>query len=248
MAEMRLESNLENVMKEKLYITQSIAATKELLQNMSKLPFKSLGMDDFLMAAQAPWIFFRHMAYRYLNHCPEALLEGVEMPQNKDEIHIKQTKDDQVENPAENSLAPSHPIAAAPSPNPIAAACPIPTTRNVRRQLHYEDVQETSTLYVDIQMHSFHPSPLLQRMTSKSYLHQLHINRWMRGLGMNNTFSINLAFFDLPNGLPPVKVDVASKVLQYEGITLVILPRSLFWGGLLATMVENDDSRLVQFT
>ncbi|EFJ05143.1 hypothetical protein SELMODRAFT_431809 [Selaginella moellendorffii] len=35
----------------------------------------------------------------------------------------------------------------------------------------------TSTLYVNIQMHSFHPSPLLQRMTSKSYLHRLHINR-----------------------------------------------------------------------
>ncbi|EFJ10156.1 hypothetical protein SELMODRAFT_427536 [Selaginella moellendorffii] len=35
-----------------------------------------------------------------------------------------------------------------------------------------------STLYADIQMRSFHPSPLLQRMTSKSYLHQLHINKY----------------------------------------------------------------------
>ncbi|EFJ38858.1 hypothetical protein SELMODRAFT_403105 [Selaginella moellendorffii] len=33
-----------------------------------------------------------------------------------------------------------------------------------------------STLYADVQMHSFHPSPLLQRITSKSYLYQLHIN------------------------------------------------------------------------
>ncbi|EFJ05432.1 hypothetical protein SELMODRAFT_431568 [Selaginella moellendorffii] len=89
-------------------------------------------------------------------------------------------------------------------------------------------------------------------------------HRWMRGLGMNNTFSIDLAFFDLPDGLPPLQgdtpswnilrldqisqaMDVASKVLQYQGIMLVILPRSLFWGGLLATMVENDDSRLVEF-
>ncbi|EFJ09264.1 hypothetical protein SELMODRAFT_428155 [Selaginella moellendorffii] len=89
-------------------------------------------------------------------------------------------------------------------------------------------------------------------------------HRWMRGLGMNNTFSINLTFFDLPDGLPPLQgdtpswnilrpdhisqaVDVASKVLQYEGIMLVILPCSLFWGGLLAMMAENDDSRLVEF-
>lgn len=81
---------------------------------------------------------------------------------------------------------------------------------------------------------------------------------------MNNTFSINLAFFDLLDGLSPLQddtpswnilqpdhisqaVDVASKVLRYKGIMLVILPRSLFWGGLLATMAENDDSRLVEF-
>ncbi|EFJ17387.1 hypothetical protein SELMODRAFT_420984 [Selaginella moellendorffii] len=116
----RLESKLENVMKKKLYITQSIVAAEELLQNMSKLPFKSLGMDGFLMAAQALWIsriswanhFIR--TTRYLTHCPgalvyitsvflklliggkkfEALLEGVEMPQDKDEIHIEQTEDE----------------------------------------------------------------------------------------------------------------------------------------------------------
>ncbi|EFJ12743.1 hypothetical protein SELMODRAFT_425114 [Selaginella moellendorffii] len=192
----------------------------------------------------------------YLKCHLEALLEGVEMPQDRDEVHIKQTEDERVENPAENSPAPSHPTTVAHSPDPIAATRPAPTARNVQRQLHSEDVQEkksASTLYIDIQMHSFHPSPLLQRMTSKSYLHQLHIN------------SINLAFFDLPDGLPPLQgdtpswnilrpdhisqaVDVASKVLRYEGIMLVILPHSLFWGGLLATMAENDDSRLVEFT
>ncbi|EFJ17119.1 hypothetical protein SELMODRAFT_421444 [Selaginella moellendorffii] len=121
-----------------------------------------------------------------------------------------------------------------------------------------------STLYIDVQMHSFHPSPLLQRMTSKSYLHQLHINRyenkhvcplsptgsvgnieivigdyfqlsnnvsressmfhrWMQGLGMNNTFSINLAFFDLPDGLPPLQGDTPSwNILRPDHISQAV--------------------------
>ncbi|EFJ28041.1 hypothetical protein SELMODRAFT_411517 [Selaginella moellendorffii] len=78
----------------------------------------------------------------YLKCHPEALLEGVEMPQDRDEIHIEQTEDKRVENPAENSPAPSHPTAIAHSPNPIAATRPAPTARNVRRQLHSKDVQE----------------------------------------------------------------------------------------------------------
>ncbi|EFJ29940.1 hypothetical protein SELMODRAFT_409970 [Selaginella moellendorffii] len=97
---------------------------------------------------------------------PEALLEGVEMPQDRDEIHIEQTEEEQVENPAENSPTPSHPTTVAHSPDPTAAACPTLTTQNVRR--------------------------------------------WMQGLGMNNTFGIDLAFFNLPNGLPPLQSDTTS--------------------------------------
>ncbi|EFJ06588.1 hypothetical protein SELMODRAFT_430534 [Selaginella moellendorffii] len=170
----------------------------KITQVTDELPFKSLGMDGFLMAVQALWIsrtswanHFSHVAWHigalvytasvflkllisgkklgmyepefqcstareralcpwyfelwrqmpsspfeldlYLECHSEALLEGVEMPQDKDEIHIEQTKDERVENPAENSLAPSHPTAVAHSPDPTAAAHPAPTARNIRR-------------------------------------------------------------------------------------------------------------------
>ncbi|EFJ20832.1 hypothetical protein SELMODRAFT_417874 [Selaginella moellendorffii] len=106
-----------------------------------------------------------------------------------------------------------------------------------------------STLYTDIQMHSFHPSPLLQRMTSKSYLHQLHINSFENyssspSFSYGKCWQCGNSYWGLFSAFQQHE---ASKVLQYEGIMLVILPRSLFWGGLLAMIAENDDSRLVEF-
>ncbi|EFJ22092.1 hypothetical protein SELMODRAFT_416882 [Selaginella moellendorffii] len=348
----------------------NMAIYTSFTENMSELTFKSLGIDGFLIAAQALWIsrtsqanHFSHVAWHigapvytasvflklltggkklgmyepefqcstarerelcpwylelwrqmplspfeldlYLECHPEALLEGVEMPKDRDEIHIEQTKDERVENLAENSSAPSHPTAVAHSLDPTAVAHPAPAARNIRRQLHSEDVQEnvgeTSQHSIRRRTNGFFPSlPTateddLQELSSSASHKQVRplsptgsvgnmeivigdyfqlsnnvsressmFHRWMRGLGMNNTFGIDLTFFDLPDGLPPLQgdtpswnilrpdhisqvVDVASKVLRYEGIMLVILPRSLFWGGLLATMAENDDSRLVEF-
>ncbi|EFJ13440.1 hypothetical protein SELMODRAFT_424577 [Selaginella moellendorffii] len=314
------------MMKEKLYVTQSIAAAKELLQvwDMKFLTSAHIGITlpeyvrvslqelgdgwlpdgnsssmDFKNQPGQPF-FSNRMAYRYLNHCPsapmyttsvflklltggkklgmyepefqcsiarerelcpwylelwrqmpsspfeldlylkchlEALLEGVEMPQDRDEIHIEQTED---ERPRLLELYEGSSI-----------------VRTSKRMLE----KPANTLYVNVQMHSFHPSPLLQRMTSKSYLHRLHINKYetkhvcpLSPMGSVSNVEIVIGdYFQLSNNniLRPDHisqvVDVASKVLRYEGIMLVILPRSLFWGGLLTTMAENDDSRLVEF-
>ncbi|EFJ37729.1 hypothetical protein SELMODRAFT_402276 [Selaginella moellendorffii] len=191
------------------------------------------------------------------NIAKKALLEGVEMPQDRDEIHIEQTKDERVENLAKNSPTPSHPTAVAHSLDPTAATYVGETSQHsicdVRPLSPTGSVGNVEIVIEDY----FQLSNNVSRESSM-------FHRWMRGLGMNNTFGIDLAFFDLSDGLPPLQgdtpswnilrldyisqaVDVASKVLRYEGIMLIILPRSLFWGGLLATMVENDDSRLVEF-
>ncbi|EFJ11240.1 hypothetical protein SELMODRAFT_426501 [Selaginella moellendorffii] len=109
---------------------------------------------DFKNQSGQPF-FSRHMAYRYLNHCSgrnlvcmsqssivplrksknfvhgtwscrEALLEGVEMPQDRDEIHIEQTEDEKMENLAESSPAPSHPIMSKkPTSTLYADVCPL---------------------------------------------------------------------------------------------------------------------------
>ncbi|EFJ04736.1 hypothetical protein SELMODRAFT_432137 [Selaginella moellendorffii] len=177
----RLKSKLENVIKEKLNITQSIVTAKKLLQawdtkylnHCPSAPVytanvflklltggKKLGMYELKFHCPTareqelcPWYLelWRQMPLSpfeldlYLECHPDlmkAFLEGVEMPQDRDEIHIEQTEDEQVENRSENSLAPSHLTAVAHSLDPTAAACLAPTARNVRRQLHSEDVQE----------------------------------------------------------------------------------------------------------
>ncbi|EFJ09655.1 hypothetical protein SELMODRAFT_427842 [Selaginella moellendorffii] len=91
------------------------------------------------------------------NFVHEALLEGVEMPHDRDEIHIEQPEEQYVENPVENSLTPSHLTAVAHSPDPTATACPAPTIRNVRRQLHEDDLQELSSSASHKQVHPLSP-------------------------------------------------------------------------------------------
>ncbi|EFJ28273.1 hypothetical protein SELMODRAFT_411655 [Selaginella moellendorffii] len=176
----------------------------------------------------------------YLKCHSEALLEGVEMHQDKDEIHIEQTEGER--------------------PRLLEMYEGSSIVRTSKRMLE----KQANTLYVDVQMHYFHPSPLLQRMTSRSYLHRLHINmyekkhvhplspmesvgnmeivigdyfqlsnnvsressmfhQWMQGLGMNNTFGINLTFFALPDGLPPLQGDTPSwNILRPDHISQVV--------------------------
>ncbi|EFJ11278.1 hypothetical protein SELMODRAFT_426449 [Selaginella moellendorffii] len=172
----------------------------------------------------------------------KALLEGVEMPQDRDEIHIEQTEDERVENPAENSPAPSHPIAVAHSSDPTAVARPAPIARNIQRCRRNQPALFTSTYkcILSIPPHCYRGRPPRVRPLSP-----------MGSVG--NVEIVIGDYFPLCNNniLRPdhisQAVDVASKVLRYKGIMLVILPRSLFWGGLLAMMAENDDSRLVEF-
>ncbi|EFJ22091.1 hypothetical protein SELMODRAFT_416881 [Selaginella moellendorffii] len=126
----------------------------------------------------------------YFKCHPETLLEGVEMPQDRDKIHIEKNKDKQVENLAENSPAPSHPTAVAHSPDPTAAAHSAPTARNVRRQLHSEDVQEnvekTSQHSICRCINAFFPSlPTttkddLQDLSSSALHKQVFLQRWRR--------------------------------------------------------------------
>ncbi|EFJ05276.1 hypothetical protein SELMODRAFT_431734 [Selaginella moellendorffii] len=84
----------------------------------------------------------------------------------QDKIYIEQTKEEQVENLAKNSLAPSHPIVVTHSPDLTATAHPaqlleIYEGSSIVKMSKRMSEKPTSTLYTDVQMHSFHPSPLL---------------------------------------------------------------------------------------
>ncbi|EFJ18786.1 hypothetical protein SELMODRAFT_419559 [Selaginella moellendorffii] len=147
----------------------------------------------------------------YLKCHLETLLEGVEMPQDRDEIHIKQTKD--VGETSQNSTR-RRTNAFFPS---------LPTATE-------DDLQELSSLASHKQVCLLSPMGTIGNV-------EIVLGDYFQ-LSNNNILQ--------PDHISQA-VDVASKVLQYEGIMLIILPRSLLWGGLLATMVENDDSRLVEF-
>ncbi|EFJ34503.1 hypothetical protein SELMODRAFT_405897 [Selaginella moellendorffii] len=120
----RLESKLENVMKEKLYITQSIAATKVPLQAWDT---------------------------KYLNYCPDApvyttsvflklLTGGKKLGMYEPEFYYPTAR--------ERELCPWYLELWRQMPSShfeldLYIEChPAPTTQNVRRQLHSEGVQE----------------------------------------------------------------------------------------------------------
>ncbi|EFJ24531.1 hypothetical protein SELMODRAFT_414681 [Selaginella moellendorffii] len=85
------------------------------------------------------------------------------------------------------------------------------------------------------------------------------LDRWIHGLGQLTPYGkIDFIFFDLPNGMAPLQGDtpswnvlqaqhisqalkVVSSFMTYEGVVVMILPRSLMWEGLLAHLADNDD-------
>ncbi|EFJ09266.1 hypothetical protein SELMODRAFT_428161 [Selaginella moellendorffii] len=91
------------------------------------------------------------------------------------------------------------------------------------------------------------------------------LDRWIHGLGQLTPYGkIDFIFFDLPDGMAPPQGDtpswnvlqaqhisqalkVASSFMTYEGVVVMILPRSLMWEGLLAHLADNDDG-FVEFS
>ncbi|EFJ12767.1 hypothetical protein SELMODRAFT_425150 [Selaginella moellendorffii] len=91
------------------------------------------------------------------------------------------------------------------------------------------------------------------------------LDRWIHGLGQLTPYGkIDFIFFDLPDGMPPLQGDtpswnvlqaqhisqalkVASSFMTYEGVVVMILPRSLMWEGLLAHLADNNDG-FVEFS
>ncbi|EFJ18151.1 hypothetical protein SELMODRAFT_420518 [Selaginella moellendorffii] len=85
------------------------------------------------------------------------------------------------------------------------------------------------------------------------------LDRWIHDLGQLTPYGkIDFIFFDLPDGMPPPQGDtpswnvlqaqhisqalkVVSSFMTYEGVVVMILPRSLMWEGLLAHLADNDD-------
>ncbi|EFJ38246.1 hypothetical protein SELMODRAFT_402006 [Selaginella moellendorffii] len=88
---------------------------------------------------------------------------------------------------------------------------------------------------------------------------------WIHGLGQLTPYrKIDFIFFDLLDGMPPPQGDtpswnvlqaqhisqalkVASSFMTYEGVVVMILPRSLMWEGLLAHLADNNDG-FVEFS
>ncbi|EFJ38892.1 hypothetical protein SELMODRAFT_403163 [Selaginella moellendorffii] len=91
------------------------------------------------------------------------------------------------------------------------------------------------------------------------------LDRWIHGLGQLTPYGkIDFIFFDLPDGMAPPQGDtpswnvlqaqhisqalkVASSFMTYEGVVVMILPRSPMWEGLLAHLADNDDG-FVEFS
>ncbi|EFJ07814.1 hypothetical protein SELMODRAFT_429367, partial [Selaginella moellendorffii] len=91
------------------------------------------------------------------------------------------------------------------------------------------------------------------------------LDRWIHGLGQLTSYGkIDFIFFDLPDGMAPPQGDtpswnvlqaqhisqalkVVSSFMTYEGVVVMILPRSLMWEGLLAHLADNDDG-FVEFS
>ncbi|EFJ06633.1 hypothetical protein SELMODRAFT_430516 [Selaginella moellendorffii] len=90
------------------------------------------------------------------------------------------------------------------------------------------------------------------------------LDRWIHGLGQLTPYGkIDFIFFDLPGMAPPQgdtpswnvlqaqhisqALKVASSFMTYEGVVVMILPRSLMWEGLLAHLADNDDG-FVEFS
>ncbi|EFJ27450.1 hypothetical protein SELMODRAFT_412237 [Selaginella moellendorffii] len=91
------------------------------------------------------------------------------------------------------------------------------------------------------------------------------LDRWIHGLGQLTPYGkIDFIFFNLPDGMAPPQGDtpswnvlqaqhisqalkVASSFMTYEGVVVMILPRSLMWEGLLTHLADNDDG-FVEFS
>ncbi|EFJ27558.1 hypothetical protein SELMODRAFT_411676 [Selaginella moellendorffii] len=106
-----------------------------------------------------------------------ALLEGVEMPQDRDEIHMSRLKMNKWRTQLK-TLLPHLILQQLFIPQILLPLLVQPRLLEMYEGSSIMSEKPANTLYIDVQMHSFHPSPLLQRMTSKSYLHRLHINKY----------------------------------------------------------------------
>ncbi|EFJ12766.1 hypothetical protein SELMODRAFT_425149 [Selaginella moellendorffii] len=153
-------------------------------------------MDSFLMAAQAPWISRTNWANHF--SCAVWHIGALVYTTNVFLMLLTSGKKLGMYEPKFH--------------------CP-----TILEQLHNEDSKKMSekppnTLYTDIRSLSLTGSvgnmeivigdyfQLFNDISQESFM----FHRWMRGLGMNNTFSIDLAFFNLLDGLPPLQDDTPS--------------------------------------
>ncbi|EFJ36675.1 hypothetical protein SELMODRAFT_403273 [Selaginella moellendorffii] len=139
----------------------------------------------------------------------------------------------------------------------------------------HDDLEELSSAAMHKQVRPLYPTAsvgevavligdytrLLDATSRELYM----LDRWIHGLGQLTPYGkIDFIFFDLPDGMPPPQGDtlswnvlqaqhisqaskVVSSFMTYEGVVVMILPRSLMWEGLLAHLADNDDG-FVEFS
>ncbi|EFJ09202.1 hypothetical protein SELMODRAFT_428323 [Selaginella moellendorffii] len=296
--EKRCEIRMEKVMKEKAYISQSIATGEEMLQVWDEkylkyspgAPVYTTGVLQKLLTRGKKLGMYEPEFYCPCTHERELCswyLELVEQMPTSDfeldlylECHPEALSDcdnDVVEVQQLNlGVSTQETIQEMPNPNTVepeetvqeipAQEIPVPAPRNPRRGRHeafHENVRPLSPTAsvgeVAILIGDY--TQLLDATSRELYM----LDRWIHGLGQLTPYGkIDFIFFDLPDGMAPPQGDtpswnvlqaqhisqalkVASSFMTYEGVVVMILPRSLMWEGLLAHLADNDDG-FVEFS
>ncbi|EFJ35456.1 hypothetical protein SELMODRAFT_404886 [Selaginella moellendorffii] len=253
---------MENVMKEKAYISQSIAAGEEMLQVWDEkflssthtelrngwLPRGGTSSAEFKNQPRQPFLV-RRMVYRHLKYWPSApiyttgvlqklLTRGKKLGMYEPEFYCPCTYERELclwyLELVEKMLTldfkldlylECHPEALSDYDNDIVEVCPLSPTASVG---------EVAVLIGNY-------TQLLDAISRELYM----LDWWIHGLGQLTPYGkIDFIFFDLPDGMPPPQGDtpswnvlqaqhisqalkVASSFMTYEGVVVMILPRSL---------------------
>ncbi|EFJ09247.1 hypothetical protein SELMODRAFT_428301 [Selaginella moellendorffii] len=223
---------MEKVMKEKVYISQSIAAGGEMLQVWDEkflssthtgngwLPCGGTSLAKFKNQPEQPFLA-RHMVYRYLKYCPSApvyttgvlqklLTRGKKLGMYEPEFYCPYVVESSHQSSRQTkTFFPSLPTATD------------------------DYLEELSSAAMHKQ--------LLDATSQELYM----LDRWIHDLGQLTPYGkIDFIFFDLPNGMAPhisQALKVASSFMTYEGVVVMILPCSVMWEGLLAHLADNND-------